>query len=168
MESTAAAGSATSRNRPSTPAAGEASICHGDYHPLNILMHRGAITGVIDWPWASIGDPAYDVGATIAIFTHGPVDQPGFARPAVDFFRRRFIADYLRAYQNARSIDLAAVRYYEALRCLGFIIEGSEHLLADTGGIDRPIKPSAFGDRRQLHGIAHRFEAITGVSVALP
>jgi aminoglycoside phosphotransferase (APT) family kinase protein len=141
------------------------AILHGDYHPLNILMDRGAVSGVIDWPWAAIGDPAFDVGATIAIFSHGPIDLPDFVRPAIDWFRGRFIADYLGEYQKLRPIDVEAVRYYEALRCLGFMMEGGEHFLADARRIERGTKPSAFGDMRQLAGIARRFEAITGVNV---
>jgi aminoglycoside phosphotransferase (APT) family kinase protein len=153
----------------SAPAAPERrSILHGDFHPLNILMDRGEVSGVIDWPWASIGDPAFDVGATIAIFSHGPLDVPGFVRPPIDWFRRRFVADYLREYQKQRPLDMDAVRYYEALRCFGFMAEGGEHLLAKAGRLDLPIKPNPFGDRRQLEGIARRFEEITGVKVELP
>jgi aminoglycoside phosphotransferase (APT) family kinase protein len=131
-------------------------------------MDRGEVSGVIDWPWAAVGDPAFDVGATVAIFSHGPLDMPGFARPAIGWFRRRFIADYLREYQKLRPLDLDAVRYYEALRCLGFMIEGSEHLLADAGRLERRTKPNPFRDRGQLAGIARRFEEISGVTVELP
>ena len=109
------------------------------------------------WSVERVRDPAREYRITLMR------DLPGFARPAVDWFRRRVIADYLREYQKRRPVDLDAVRYYEALRCLGFIIEGSEHLLAHAGRIERPIKPSAFGDRQQLEGIARRFEEITGV-----
>ena len=35
---------------------------HRDYHPGNVLWQDGAVSGVIDWPSASIGVPEADVG----------------------------------------------------------------------------------------------------------
>src|SRR5262249_43962750 len=43
------------------PAIGRASILHGDFHPGNVLVANGAVTGVIDWPNAGLGEPAADV-----------------------------------------------------------------------------------------------------------
>jgi aminoglycoside phosphotransferase (APT) family kinase protein len=34
---------------------------HRDYHPANVLWSRGKLSGVIDWPNASIGPPEVDV-----------------------------------------------------------------------------------------------------------
>ncbi len=39
----------------------EAAICHGDFHPLNILAENGRPTGVIDWANVVIAEPAMDV-----------------------------------------------------------------------------------------------------------
>ncbi len=44
---------------------GRRVICHGDFHPYNILMAAGAVTGVIDWPNAIVADPAFDVASSI-------------------------------------------------------------------------------------------------------
>src|SRR5262245_6407533 len=47
-------------------------------HPLNVLVDGGRISGVIDWSERRLrlGDPAYDVGATVAILSHGRVNAP--------------------------------------------------------------------------------------------
>jgi aminoglycoside phosphotransferase (APT) family kinase protein len=153
-------------NQPRRPA--RDAICHGDFHPLNIMLQGETVTGVIDWAWTSVGDPAYDVGASVAVFGQGPVDLPGFTQGAVGWFRRRVIRSYLRAYEALRPLDLDAVRYYEALRCLGFLLEAGEHLQADAGVVPRPTKPSAFGAPLLQASIVERFEEITGVGVALP
>jgi aminoglycoside phosphotransferase (APT) family kinase protein len=41
---------------------GERRFLHRDYHPGNVLWSGGAITGIVDWPTASVGAPASDVG----------------------------------------------------------------------------------------------------------
>jgi hygromycin-B 4-O-kinase len=37
------------------------ALIHGDFGSNNVLTHDGAITGVIDWSEAAIGDSLYDV-----------------------------------------------------------------------------------------------------------
>src|SRR5262249_53217845 len=45
---------------------GEA-LCHGDYHPDNVLLSsRGPL--VIDWENAALGDPLADVARTLMLF----------------------------------------------------------------------------------------------------
>jgi len=44
-------------HRPSK--AREAAICHGDFHPLNILTDKNQPTGVIDWANAVIAEPPW-------------------------------------------------------------------------------------------------------------
>jgi len=141
------------------------AICHGDFHPLNVLMDKNRVSGVIDWTYTRIGDPAYDVGATIAIFGQGPVDLPGFVHSGVGLFRRWIIARYYRTYQRLRPVDGDAIHYYEAMRCLGFLVEAGEHRQADLGVFARPQKPTAFGAPRTVRGIIARFREITGVAL---
>src|SRR5262245_8144108 len=42
--------------REAPPAPARAAICHGDFHPLNVLEHRGAVSAVLDWPNVRIAD----------------------------------------------------------------------------------------------------------------
>ncbi|MCL5999003.1 MAG: phosphotransferase [Chloroflexi bacterium] len=37
-------------------------LCHGDYNPTNILIHEGAVSGILDWEFAHAGDLYMDVG----------------------------------------------------------------------------------------------------------
>ncbi len=43
------------------PAGGSVCLLHGDYRPKNILWREGQIVSVIDWAFADIGDPYYDL-----------------------------------------------------------------------------------------------------------
>ena len=44
------------------PSRAEATACiHRDYHPGNVLWQAGRVTGIVDWPSASIGSPSIDV-----------------------------------------------------------------------------------------------------------
>lgn len=44
------------------PDPAESVVCiHRDYHPGNVLWRAGQVTGLVDWPSASIGSPSLDV-----------------------------------------------------------------------------------------------------------
>ena len=52
-----------------TPAWGRAPVwLHGDLHPANILVHRGSISGVIDFGDITAGDPATDLAIAWMLF----------------------------------------------------------------------------------------------------
>jgi aminoglycoside phosphotransferase (APT) family kinase protein len=141
-------------------------VCHGDFHPRNVLVERGRPTGVIDWTDGNLrfADPAYDVGATVAIMTHGPLDVPLGLRTAAAIGRRWLIDDYRRRYTRVRRLDPIHLRYYEALRTLGFLIEAGLQRQAAAGVIDPPSKPSAFAAARVVRGAARRIRVLTGVA----
>lgn len=41
-------------------------LCHGDFHPLNVLLHQGR-AAVIDWVDATYGNPLADVARTVVL-----------------------------------------------------------------------------------------------------
>lgn len=52
-------------------------LCHGDFHPLNIMTHKGNLS-IIDWLDATSGPPAADVGRTYLLALH---HMPALAEP---------------------------------------------------------------------------------------
>jgi len=44
------------------------SICHGDFHPGNLLAKDGEVTAILDWSTCRIGDPVMDVASTLVVF----------------------------------------------------------------------------------------------------
>jgi thiamine kinase-like enzyme len=73
------------------------SLCHGDYHPGNILItRRGPV--VIDWMTACTGVPAADVARTNLLLTIGPKAAGDLLSPilklAVRFYHRAYRSHY--------------------------------------------------------------------------
>ena len=111
-------------NRPSEPA--RLSVCHGDFHPMNILCVNGEVTGVLDWPGFVIADPALDVANSLVLMTIPAkhlITAPSGA-PSLDWVGIEI--PYLTAYQARRSLDVANLDYYRVRRCVMALIEGVE------------------------------------------
>ena len=67
-------------------AGGETAICHGDFHPMNVLadpIRGGARLSVIDWTDSGIGDPHCDVARTAWLFRFASVAAPSRTQRAV-------------------------------------------------------------------------------------
>jgi aminoglycoside phosphotransferase (APT) family kinase protein len=93
-------------------------ICHGDFHPLNILMDEGKISGVLDWSSFQISDPAHDVASTKIIGSIlAPVLVPGAIAP-------NYIERYLSAYRILRPLDTNKLRYFEVVRLIQGLLDG--------------------------------------------
>jgi aminoglycoside phosphotransferase (APT) family kinase protein len=95
------------------------SICHGDFHPLNILVQGGQITGVVDWAGLKIADPLLDIANTI-VLAMIPAKHL-FHIPGWDQFPQM----YLAAYRAHRPLDLSYLDYYQARRCVIALMEGA-------------------------------------------
>lgn len=96
---------------PRRPSAPRPSLCHGDFHPGNVLVQDMRLTGVIDWTNFALAPPEFDVAISRLILSIGLValdsDDPG---PEL---LRRYDAAYRAA---ARGLDERLVRYYAVLR----------------------------------------------------
>jgi aminoglycoside phosphotransferase (APT) family kinase protein len=102
------------------------SVCHGDFHPFNIMYDQGKVTGVLDWGGFAITDPAYDVGNTLVLIT---ISSKHLAASMGDF---SFVdwdlmaGLYLAAYRAHRSLDDANLDYYKVRRCVLALVQGVE------------------------------------------
>jgi aminoglycoside phosphotransferase (APT) family kinase protein len=108
------------QHRPSQPQV--AAICHGDFHPLNILADDGKPTGVIDWPNVVIAEPAMDVASAIANISAVPINLPWALRVAAQAASGAALRRYERAYRARRSLDDEAVRYYQVFRAVAQLV----------------------------------------------
>src|SRR3990170_5784814 len=73
-----------------------------------------------------------------------------------------------RAYQRLRPLNAEAVPYYEAMRCLRFLVEASERRLARAGPLVPPSRHPMPSPPRRAEGILRRFREISGVTLTLP
>lgn len=75
-------------------------VCHGDFHPSNVLMDGKEAT-VIDWIDATRGNPLADVART-SIITLGAVASSQIPNPALKIFVKFFHSAYLKQYFHLR------------------------------------------------------------------
>jgi aminoglycoside phosphotransferase (APT) family kinase protein len=112
------------QHRPAEP--GRPSICHCDYHPFNVLVHEGQVTGILDWGGLALADQAYGVGNTLVLLTiavkHLAASMGAF--PTVDVNAMAEL--YLAAYRTHRPLDGTHLGYYRVRRCVQALIEGVE------------------------------------------
>ena len=109
------------KNRPSEPKS--LAICHGDFHPFNILIQQEKISGVLDWGGTLIADPAMDIANTIKLISIYPKYLPfGLEYKSVDW--EKLSRQYLDAYRAQIPLDDAAIDYYGVVRSLNSLLEG--------------------------------------------
>jgi aminoglycoside phosphotransferase (APT) family kinase protein len=111
-------------NRPPEPE--RLSVCHGDFHALNILIDDGVVTGVLDWPGFAIADPIFDIANTIVLTTipakYLMASMEGFSSVDWDFVGEL----YLSAYRRRVELDLTNLDYYRVRRCVMGLVQGTE------------------------------------------
>jgi Ser/Thr protein kinase RdoA (MazF antagonist) len=106
-------------------------LCHGDFHPGNILLGSNG-PAVIDWTDAARGDPAADLARTRLLLRQGAAQEymPAvikfMMRHVQAFGRGAFFRLYVRAYARARPIDSDLVDRWEIVRTADRIYEGIE------------------------------------------
>lgn len=89
-----------------------AALCHGDYHPDNVLMTRtGAV--IIDWGSASRGNPLADVARTELLLQVGELPPSQVSNVLLASARTLALRVYVRRYLRLRPAskrELAAWR----------------------------------------------------------
>jgi aminoglycoside phosphotransferase (APT) family kinase protein len=102
-------------------------LCHGDFHPGNILM-AGDEPVLIDWTNARRGDPMADVARTRMMLRLGePPPGTSFALRALALVGRNLLlSQYLRSYRRLRPLDMDAVKRWEIPIAAARLSEGIE------------------------------------------
>ncbi len=75
------------------------SVCHGDYHPGNIIQSNGRCV-ILDWMTATAGQPAYDVARTMYLIKDAALPDyfPSVVKLVMNGMRRRLAKRYLSCY----------------------------------------------------------------------
>lgn len=88
------------------------SICHGDFHPYNLLAKDGEVTAILDWSSCRIDDPAADVASTLVIFNAA-------TKHIIPSFDSKIeTKKYLDAYRGGRDLNEQYLGYYQVLFCI--------------------------------------------------
>ena len=140
-------------------------ICHGDFHPRNLLVADGRLTGVVDWPNTLVADAEFDVAATLDILRFVPIDLVGMPK-VVGLLARMaqpiLAARYLAAYRRRRPLDRERLAYYEVAAAMRALVQAGEARQRRGSGLGA-LDGSDYAER-----LSARVERLTGVTVTLP
>ena len=137
------------------PRRGREVICHGDFHPLNLVSDGARPPGVVDWANAIVAEPEYDAGATTILLRYGPAKFPPALMPLVSALRSWLVVRYLGAYRRQLPLDAAKLRYFQAYRI-------ASALTFDGAMVRRSGSP---WDEPTTRAMCRRFRKITGVDL---
>jgi aminoglycoside phosphotransferase (APT) family kinase protein len=137
------------------------TVCHGDFHPLNILGDRGKISGVIDWTNVVVAPAEMDVASAITNIANVPFDVPRLLDPVLRLIVARVLKNYRRAYAARRPLDDDAVRYFQVFRC---IAQAVPVLRSRAAGV---TYSGAFGSDAALANLVRYIHGLSGVSVRI-
>ncbi|GIP58544.1 aminoglycoside phosphotransferase family protein [Paenibacillus sp. FSL W8-0186] len=86
-------------------------LCHGDYHPDNVLVTDPNNSCVIDWMTGMAGHPLGDLARSVLLLTYGtlPEGTPKTKGLLINFFRKRIKKEYVRHYMKLANKDYAEV-----------------------------------------------------------
>jgi aminoglycoside phosphotransferase (APT) family kinase protein len=97
---------------------GEAVVCHGDFHPLNVVVD-GTDAAVIDWTDAGLGPREADVARTLLLFRVAALAADGrVARIVLGRVGPVLSRRYARAYAGSAVLDERRMRAWEALHAV--------------------------------------------------
>jgi len=110
--------------RANKPAVPETTLVHGDFRVGNVLVTDDELTGVLDWEFARVGDPLYDLGYASTRYFSGkliePTERPELASALVE--REWFYDEYEN--RTGRRVDRDRVRYWQALSAFTMMTRG--------------------------------------------
>jgi aminoglycoside phosphotransferase (APT) family kinase protein len=102
------------------------SICHGDFHPYNLLAKDGDVTAILDWSSCSVGDPAADVASTLVIF------NAATKHLITSFDAKIETQKYLDAYRGERDLNEQHLGYYQVLFSAFRLFIGTKEVVVYT------------------------------------
>jgi aminoglycoside phosphotransferase (APT) family kinase protein len=98
--------------------AGPQVVCHGDFHPLNVVVD-GDRASVIDWTDAGLGPREADVSRTLLLFEVASIAATSAVeRTALRVAGPRLATRYRRAYEAVAALDPERLRTWEAFHAL--------------------------------------------------
>ena len=140
----------------------DAVLCHCDMQPLNLLMERGEVRGIIDWANASLGPPELDLAWIRAMFLTLELPLPGPIRLLERQIARFLSERVIRIYEREEPIDRSVIGYHEAFRSLFGLSSLAEQVVRGESIRDAWNSPGSIN-----RVIAHVRER-TGLEVSIP
>jgi aminoglycoside phosphotransferase (APT) family kinase protein len=135
------------------------SVCHGDFHPLNVLVDRQE-PAVIDWTDAGVGDRHGDVARTLVLFEMASVaaTRP-IERRALGVVGPRLSRVYRRRYQRWLELDDARLRLWTPVHLLHGWVQTAALHAGLLGGPDGPDDRTERMPPAMIAELQRRYEA---------
>lgn len=109
-------------------------LCHGDYHPGNIIVHSDKEI-VLDWMTATSGNAAADVARTLHILKDAslPNGMPFMIKILAKILRSRLTSLYLKHYRRLSGLSLEEIELWRlpiaAARLIEWVPEDEKKFL---------------------------------------
>jgi len=104
---------------------GGLAVCHGDYHPANVIMSaKGPM--VVDWLDAGRGDATLDAARSLLLLQHGVPGQVGRG------VREAFVAAYTECLQQAWPGRMALIERWRLPVCVARLAEPVDESECDS------------------------------------
>lgn len=143
---------------------GPLAVCHGDYHPGNLMVTPTRLSGVIDWTSATVAPAEFELAWSLiqpCLTAQLPRGLPRRVRLALDEAMRPLIflgtAPVRWIYRLVRPIDTDRLRVFAALAALRALM-----LFAEIR-FDNP-----WHNPRSMRLLCRRFERYSGQPIVLP
>ncbi len=142
----------------------EPAVCHGDFHPGNIMINGDEVTGVIDWPGAAFADPEMDVATSVILIRAGAGELEPEVRPMI----QQIIDLYLHTYTQINPLDMEKVHYHEVARSFRAFTRGTALL---TPGVRPELAPRdhyTWAGEFSMQQLKGRIAEVTGIELPMP
>lgn len=147
------------------PAPGPRAVCHGDLHPLNLLVADGRVSSLLDWSHALLADPEYDIAYAAQLLAWWPLRVSPLPRALLKHFLGRPAAwQFIRTYRRSRSFDADRYRWHEALHAFRLLVR----VARARAGITLPPLPAEHPWEQAAGDAADAFRSRTDIAVVLP
>ena len=94
------------------------AICHGDFHPANVLVDHGKLA-VVDWTGTGIGDRHSDIARTVWVFGFAAMVTPHRGqRLVLRALAPALSRAYLSAYRRELPVDAARLQLWVPVHLL--------------------------------------------------
>ena len=98
-------------------------ICHGDLHPLNIMVRNEKVVGIVDWGCLKIEDFHYDLAELRSVSL---VLAPIFLN---DSRWKNLFPEFLEVYRELGSFDESLFDFFVAFVCLHTLANNEKHAM---------------------------------------
>jgi aminoglycoside phosphotransferase (APT) family kinase protein len=134
------------------------SICHGDPHAGNLLMHHGNVAALLDWSSARIGHAEADLGLLCGYQRCTETTAPCPADAD---------SEMLQAYRLNRPCNEKLVRYYEAEFLVSLMASVGDQLHRLRQGLRPPPNP-ILDHPDTVHRLGQRLRQLISTELHIP